>query len=156
MASHRPTRFLLDRHRDIETACWILRARACEDDHRRLIAAYRGLEQALTTLFDAEEAWLVPTYAAHAPVIAQRLLEAREALRRQLLQIGIGVELDTIRIEQIDDLLDALRSHAWYGDVTVYRWADAHADRDELERLAARLFGRSPDEVGPALFAAPR
>jgi hemerythrin len=138
MTSHRPTSFLVDHHRNIAAACNALRIYACGDNPAALIAAYRTFESEVTSHFEAEEE-LLAAHGHEYPAINELIREEHAALLRQIMKIGVDVELHSVRLDDIDRLLAALRDHAELETTTLYRWADGHATADAIAQVQGRL-----------------
>lgn len=138
---------LTELHRELEAACCDLRAA----DPLALIALYRRFEASLLAHFETEEQLLLPVYAETFPATARQLREEHADLRRLLRHAAIDVDLHVARAEQLDRLVERLRSHAGFEEATLYRWADQHLDSRELAEVADRLAAH-----GSTSSAAPR
>lgn len=139
-----PSVLLRNHQRDVETSARILRACACGDDPLELIAAYRRFESMILAHIDAEEALLLAAYAEHFPATARQIRDEHGELKRRLMQVAIDVELHGVRLEQIDELLQLIRTHAGFEDVTLYRWADGELSGQATATLATRISGSQP------------
>jgi hypothetical protein len=141
-----PSILLTDQHRDIEAASRDLMSCTRGDDPRDLIAAYRSFESMILAHIEAEEELLLAAYAEHFPETTRQIREEHAALRRGLLRVAIDVELHTVRLEQIEELLGMLRAHAGFEGVTLYRWADGNLSAEASAKLAATLDRRQITE----------
>jgi hemerythrin superfamily protein len=83
----------------------------------------------------AEEQLLFPAHQHAEPENAQDLRDQHARLREQAREVGIAVQLHTVRMEQIQAFVAALRAHAQREEASLYRWADRHASDDERHRM---------------------
>ncbi len=72
------------------------------------------------------------------PDAVDQVLRDHEAIRAALDELGLQVELHTLRKETVDAFLALLRAHAAREDATLYRAADEALDDDARRRLAPR------------------
>jgi hypothetical protein len=118
-----PRLLLPEHHEKIDAACKALRASAFIDDPLGVIARYRNLEHAVLEHMKAEEDFILPAYARHAPADAAAIRVTHEELRRQLYRLGIDAELRAFRLEAIDFLIETLHEHGAHEDREMYPWA---------------------------------
>jgi hypothetical protein len=123
IAADGPRLLLPEHHEEIASACIALRSSAFTDDPLEVITRYRNVEHAVLEHMRAEEDFILPEYANHAPADAAAIRATHEGLRRHLYRLGIDVELHAIRLESIDGLLMTLRDHAAHEDRNMYPWA---------------------------------
>jgi hemerythrin superfamily protein len=131
-----PIGHVLDQHhREIDEACLALLSAGFACDPCDLARRWGEIDHQLNDHMTAEEHFLFPAYQRAEPESAQDLRDQHARLREQALEIGIAVELHTVRMEQIQAFVAALRAHAQREEVSLYRWADRHASDDERHRM---------------------
>jgi len=132
-------RLIWDHHR-LEQLFLELQASFDEDDdpreRRRL---WTELDRGLTVHMDAEEKYVLSAFARTDPVEATALLAEHAAIRRQLTELGVGVDLHCVRAETCAEFLDAIRRHAAREDALLYRWAQANLPPDQQHRMVEHL-----------------
>lgn len=138
-----PSAVLSNHDRELLAACGELRDAIYGAELLELVDAYRRFEDAVLSQFEAEEQLLLSAYTERFPATTRQLLQEHAALRRLLRHVAIDVELHVVRVEQLDTILDRLRSHAAFEEVTLYRWADQRLDVEATTELVARL-GKPP------------
>ena len=141
-AANGPRLLLAEHHREIEAACDDLRASTYEDDSFDLIACYRSFEQAVREHMSAEEDVILPAYAKADPEEADAIRTQHAALRHELYQLGVEVELHCVHAESLEQMVRTLRAHAGYEDQGMYPWAQVHLPLHTSRELFVRL-GRS-------------
>lgn len=135
-----PSGHILDQHhREIEEACLALLGACCAGDPSDLARRWSDIEHQLYDHMMAEEHFLFPAYQHDEPENAQDLRDQHAQLREQALDLGIAVELHTVRMEQIQAFVAALRAHGQCEEASLYRWADRHLADDERHRMHAYL-----------------
>jgi hemerythrin superfamily protein len=118
---------------------------------RKLVAAFEAnarddmasswteLEVRLTAHLDAEEKHLFPLLAEREPEYVRVLLAEHARFRRELLDLGVRVDLHTIRMEATNEFIDLLGDHARREDELLYRWADEHATATQRDAVLANI-----------------
>jgi hypothetical protein len=94
---------------------------ATGDDRDAMRACWDELEQALLAHLDLEEMHLLPRVR---PEVARGVRAEHDALRTKLGEIGIALDLHTVRAEQIERLAAELRDHAAREDSGLYPEAE--------------------------------
>ncbi|HEX7942992.1 MAG TPA: hemerythrin domain-containing protein [Gemmatimonadaceae bacterium] len=131
-----PIGHLLDQHhREIEEACLALLGAGFVGDPSELARRWGEIEHQLCDHMMAEEQFLFPAYQHAEPENAQDLRDQHARLREQMLEIGVAVQLHTVRMDQLQAFAAALRAHAQREETSLYRWADRHVSDDERHRL---------------------
>ncbi len=82
------------------------------------------LEQGLERHFAAEERFMFPAFEKLDATETTALRADHELIRRQLAELGVGVDLKLVRAEVARGFLALLRAHAAREDAVLYRWAD--------------------------------
>jgi hypothetical protein len=145
-----PSNILDADHDRVEALCANLIEAYEQDDWGVVRAAFNRLEAALAAHIEAEEGWLLPGYRLVEPEEARALENDHIAFRRQLAEIGVGIELHSVSADMVRELVARLGEHAAREDRTLYRWADGGLERGLAASLRARLEAR----VASALEAA--
>lgn len=135
-------RLLLKHHRALETACQALLAHTYGDDPRELVFNYRAFERSTLEHIAAEEDLLLPAYAEHAPEDARSIRDDHVAIRQLLFRVGIDVELHSVRVDTVKQLIEKLQAHAAREDAAMYPWAQEHLPLTLQRQLFVRI-GRS-------------
>jgi len=131
-----PSGQLLDQHHhEIEGACLALLGAGCSGEPGELIRCWGEIEYQLYDHMMAEEHFLFPAYQHDEPENAQQLREQHARLRELAFEIGVAVELHTIRMEQLQAFVAALRAHGRLEEASLYRWADRHVPDDARHRM---------------------
>jgi hemerythrin-like domain-containing protein len=126
-------------HREMEAVCLELVRAGGARESRDLALRWRRLERELLEHIAAEEALLFPAYQQLHRENAQHLRAEHAGLRVHVLDIGIGIQLGTIRGEQLQRFLEALRGHARHEEATLYAWTQGNLDHNQRHTLLALL-----------------
>ena len=145
-----PSNILDADHDRVEALCDSLLEAYEQDDWCIVRAAFNRLEAALAAHIEAEEGWLLPGYRVAAPEEARALEGDHVAFRRQLAEIGVGIDLHCVSEVMVRGLVARLREHAAREDCTLYRWADGGLEPGLAASLRARLEARVASALGAA------
>lgn len=127
--------FLTDNHAHLETIFQqLLEAMAIEAPNTR--ALWTELDRGLVSHMEAEERYVLPSFAHIDRDAARELLLEHAQIRTQLLELGVALDLHALRYEHSQEFIRLLRSHAAREDNLLYRWADTRLD--EHLRAATR------------------
>jgi hemerythrin-like domain-containing protein len=74
-----------------------------------------------------EEHDLFPLLVEQAPALAKRLVAQHEMIRRRLVELGIEIQLHTVRAQTLVQLVDMLREHARLESEQLYPWLERRA-----------------------------
>lgn len=131
---------LAEHHREIERACLEIMSAGLADDPRDLTLRWRVIERELLAHMATEEDLLLPAYQHADPENAQWLRDDHAALRKRALELAVSIQLHSVRIEQLQEFVDALKAHAAREERTLYPWAQANLDLhvDHRRRVLAR------------------
>lgn len=119
--------------------CQNLLACAHESNLRDVVGAWSAFERELFDHMAAEEEVVIPSYARHSPINAQRILDDHVRIRAIASAMGVDVELHEIRIARLTRLVDALAMHADHEDSVMYPWAQRHLPEVARHVLADRI-----------------
>ncbi|HET7503496.1 MAG TPA: hemerythrin domain-containing protein [Kofleriaceae bacterium] len=135
LATHSVEDVLGAHHREIEAECFEIMSAGFADEPRDLTMRWAKVERELLEHMAAEERLIFPAYQHADPENAQDLRDEHAVLREHALEIGIAIQLHTIRCEQLQQFVDELRAHAVHEEASVYRWAQTHLDRSRRHTL---------------------
>ncbi|HJL19103.1 MAG TPA: hemerythrin domain-containing protein [Sandaracinaceae bacterium LLY-WYZ-13_1] len=127
-----------EEHRALETHLERLRDAVEGADKSALVDEWNDFERVLRAHLEAEEAHLFPTVEASAPQAVKEAREAHVAIRQHLDELGMQVELHTVRLETVDAFLSLLRAHKAAEDEGLYRVADEALEPETREKALAR------------------
>lgn len=128
------------------------------DEHARLDATFESLmdgfradplsvgllewkhfEAALRAHLSLEEDLVLPTFERTYPLETAQIRDEHASIRRELDELGLGVELHLISPELIDRFISKLRAHAAHEDAMLYERVDRELTPDERSRAIARV-----------------
>lgn len=130
-------------HAQVKSLCEVLVESYHQQDWFVVRAAFNRLEAALLAHISAEDDWLLPGYLLVAPNEASALERDHRGFRRQLAEIGVGIELHSVSARVVLDLVGQLREHAIREDHTLYPWADGALDPSVAASLREHLEARA-------------
>ena len=137
--SNGPRILFAEHHRQLRRAGTELMCIAHEDDCFALVAAFRNLEQQLREHMRAEEELVLPAYTEAFPEDATAVRDAHAAIRKQLDQTALDIELHAVRLVSIRALLALLDEHAKAEDLRMYPWAQVHLPITTRSTIGARM-----------------
>ncbi len=108
-------------------------------DRAALTADWRRFERALIAHLELEEREILPAVEPREPQAVDLVRKDHAAIRALVDELGLEVELHTVRRETIDRFLALLRAHAAREDATLYRAADELLSADTVRRIADRV-----------------
>ncbi|HET9991715.1 MAG TPA: hemerythrin domain-containing protein [Kofleriaceae bacterium] len=91
-------------------------------------AIWTRFDHELMSHMEAEERFVLPTFARLDAGEALSLLREHGLIRAQLLELGVAVDLHLARYTRALELVELLRAHAGREDHLLYRWADQNLD----------------------------
>jgi hemerythrin-like domain-containing protein len=108
----------------------LVRLRAATEANERddMLALWNELDVGLNTHLEVEEKYLFPTLARIDPAAERSLRTQHESIRKKLLDLGMRVELHTVRLDATEEFLNELAAHAMAEDQILYRFADENVD----------------------------
>ncbi|MEW5742735.1 MAG: hemerythrin domain-containing protein [Myxococcota bacterium] len=130
---------MLADHRELEALFQRLLDAFAANAREDTQALWTELQHRLISHLEAEEQLLFPHFAAVNPAEVEALKEEHRQLRRQLDELGVGVDLKLVRAEVAKAFIEALEAHACREDALLYQWADEAADAATRRTLAQRF-----------------
>ena len=88
-----------------------------------LEATWNAFEGRLLRHLEAEERFLLPLVEASSPEEVRRTRADHARIRDSIAELGIAIELHSIRKAQISELIQFLRAHAKHEDEALYQLA---------------------------------
>ncbi len=136
------SRQLLDDHRRMEDLLRRLLAAFEANDREDVRTLWDEFETGLLAHMETEEEHLIPRLIRVNEPDGRALLEEHQLLRRRLTELGLEVDLHTIRLDRALMFIEELRAHSRHEDKWLYRFGDEQfsvAERDALlNDLASR------------------
>lgn len=102
-------------------------------------AGWQAMEQQLEAHLGAEEQYLLPRFEKVYPEEAERIRVEHKQIRAALLQLGVDLDLHSLRDETARAFIDVLRKHAENEDRLFYAWAQRELPRGERLQLVDKL-----------------
>ncbi len=126
MSHDHGTSQLSDEHAALEAMCDDLIHRAESGEWRECDAVWDGFSLRLETHMELEESELFPRFAKVGPdqteIVAALTAEHIE-LRSEVLRLGLAIQEQLLRLDDVRGLVDKLRHHAAHENEVFYRWA---------------------------------
>ena len=101
-------------------------------------------ESELNRHMEAEETFLLPTFARSNQTEADAILADHLVIRTGLAELGIGVDLHIVRFATATAFIEHLRAHARRENLLVYRWGDEHLREQERMGLLQAIQAERP------------
>ncbi len=106
-----------------------------------LASTWAALEGRLLRHMDAEEQYLLPLLEASHRKEVERTRAEHAHIRDLVAELGVAIELHTVRRPAITQLIDLLKRHAAYEDAALYDLAGERASVAVEHSLFATLNG---------------
>jgi uncharacterized protein (TIGR02284 family) len=97
------------------------------------------LEDALLRHMDAEEMFLLPAFARENPQEGSILLGEHKVIKQLVGDIGLALDLHTLRAGTVEELRTLLARHAQRESRDLYVWADQERNRAQATQALRRL-----------------
>ena len=126
MSDDQGTSQLADEHAALEALCDDLVNRAESGEWRECDAVWDDFTRRLETHMELEEKELFPRFAKLGPdqtEIVAALSAEHVALRSEVLRLGLAIQEQLLRLDDVRGLVDKLRNHAAHENKVFYRWA---------------------------------
>jgi hypothetical protein len=130
---------LAEHHRELDHCLAALVTRAQGGDPVQLRREWSTFERALQAHMDFEEAEILPDFARHDAGAARTVLDEHAAIRAQLLELGMNLDLHLVSAERVEKLVEQLRAHARHEEQALYAWTRHNVHRDGRKMLAGAL-----------------
>jgi hemerythrin-like domain-containing protein len=126
-------------HEELHTLLQCLAEDARAPEAGALRATWSTFETKLIRHMQAEEQLLLPLLEASDAEEVARIRREHTRIRDSLTELGIAIELHTVREASILDLIDLLEDHAKHEDAALYRLAGDKASAAVEHRLTQFL-----------------
>jgi hemerythrin superfamily protein len=113
--------------------------RAYGGDWQQLETEWIAFQRELLGHLEAEEKHVIPALARDRPLAAEMLLSDHEVIRTKVIELGIDLDLHSLRAERVAMFVEALRAHARREEGMFYPWADGHLPADAAVHLSERI-----------------
>jgi uncharacterized protein (TIGR02284 family) len=131
-------------HEELAASLSRLRSFALAEDRELAVGEWGELESSILQHIDAEEMFLLPEYARAQPQEAAALVAEHREIRATLGQVGLAIDLHTLRLEQIDAVSKAVLKHVAREESTLYPWAREAAQSALVDAVLRRLPRATP------------
>jgi len=119
-----------------------------EGDRDELRELWTRFDAGLLAHLAAEERYLMPLFERVQPGEAAALLAEHATFRRTLEELGVGVDLHTVKLNVAQAFVDLLRAHAQREDRLLYRWAEREVGEPGQEAMARELTEDADQSTG--------
>lgn len=129
-----PARLLREAHERLEADFANLCERARSGDWRECDEVWGWFSRDLEAHLALEEERYFTAYlhdGPEAPGVVAALRADHEVIRAALAEIGVDIQLHTIRADRVDRFVAALRAHAEREDRTIHAWLEAREEAGE-------------------------
>jgi hypothetical protein len=99
---------------------------------------WADLEIAVLRHLDGEEMFLLPGFERENARAAKVIRAEHADIRRRLGEIGVSMDLHTLRAEHVDQLRELLTRHAVNEDGSLYAWVAQGGQSPMVEAIARR------------------
>jgi hemerythrin-like domain-containing protein len=150
-----PRVILLEDHERIRLLLDRLVAAVRANDREASTKLWAKVEETLLKHLDVEEMFVFPALRDKNASEIDLLRKEHDAIRRQMGDIGLCLELHTARCEMVEEFCANLRAHAEREDALAYVQAGRSLSIGVARSIAARLKHVSKRSRGSALRRAP-
>jgi hemerythrin-like domain-containing protein len=133
--------FLAD-HRRLEDLFDRLLAAFEANDREDMARLWTEFESGLMGHMQTEELELIPALLRDSPRSARIIMEEHRHIRARLAELGMSLDLHTLRLDTARAFVDELRAHARSEDRLLYQWAEESLDDAEKESIIRLLADR--------------
>jgi hemerythrin-like domain-containing protein len=126
------------------------------NDRDEIAKLWNQFDVGLTTHLEVEEQYLFPDLATFDPESEEALRAEHDVFREQLLDLGIRVDLHTVRLDATRAFSDALMKHAHREEQILYTWADRHVAAEKRASLLREVEKAAKPLVTSGAAPAPR
>jgi hemerythrin-like domain-containing protein len=142
---------LIRDHERLEQLFQDLRAAFDADAREDAARLWGELDRGLSAHMEFEERHVLPAFRSVGSSEVDALLREHDLIRRRLTELGIGVDLHTLRAEIVADFVALLRAHAHREDGLLYRWAERELPASTLAKFRPAAEGGASDPQRSAM-----
>lgn len=132
-----PSMLLAHDHLRLERLFSELRDAFEADAREDIPLLWTELDTGLRAHLEAEEKHALPRFAETDPSEASALRAEHDAIRKQLDELDVMVDLHVLRADAAAAFLDLLQAHAAREEKLLYRWVEERADAEGESLLGA-------------------
>jgi hypothetical protein len=140
---------LAEHHHELDGRLAVLVRCAQGGDAEQLRGEWAAFERELLAHMELEETEILPAFAHHDPAAARAVLDEHVAIRAQLLEMGLHLDLHLLRADRVAALVEKLRAHARHEEAALYAWTGRHLPGDGRHMLAGALADAAQRRRGP-------
>jgi hemerythrin-like domain-containing protein len=138
---------LLDDHAELEGRLQRLADSVdANDPCSELRTVWAEFESNLLDHLDTEERCLFPVVAREHRAEIEALRAEHQHIRRTVAELGVCVELHTLRKQSVTDLIELLQRHAERENNSLYEWSERQSEGRALQGLFAMFERRAHRE----------
>ena len=126
-------------HRDLEAHFERLVTRCQGGDPLEMRCEWSLFERELNEHMELEEQQLIPRFRRDCPAQAAQICREHAEIRGALAQLGIGLDLNSLRADAVIDFVALLRGHARREEELFYRWVQRQSPTGPWQLLGQRL-----------------
>jgi hemerythrin-like domain-containing protein len=126
-------------HREIERTMECLIEAFAAGDEPEIERLWTLFESRLSAHIDLEDRYLLPALQRRSPRAARTIGQEHRHIRARIAELGLGVDLRTVRLETARAFIEELRAHARSEDRLLYAWADEHLDAEVHAKVLAAV-----------------
>lgn len=130
--------YLCGSHADLDRQLDRLIA-AIEANDPELRRRWNRVEAELLAHMDAEERFVLPSFAHVDLAESTGLLREHGRLRERMLELGVAIDLHYVRIPMCMELVELLRAHAYREQKILYRWVATSLHPELLRATVHRI-----------------
>lgn len=114
-------------------------AAARANDVPALLATWNAFERHVLVHLNEEEMFILPLVVGENTPQAEWLRAEHNAIRHQVGDTGLAIDLHTVRADRIEQLAVHLREHAQREQAWLYPWAEQALDEARMAHITRRL-----------------
>ena len=114
-------------------------AAARSNDAVAVSAGWNAFERHLLAHLDEEEMLILPLVTGENTPQGEWLRAEHNAIRQNVGEIGLAVDLHTVRADAVDALANRLHEHAQREHAWLYPWAEHALDEARMAHITRRL-----------------
>jgi hemerythrin-like domain-containing protein len=138
---------LLDDHAELESRLRRLADSVdANDPCSELRNIWAGFESNLLDHLDTEERCFFPLVAREHRAEIEALRAEHQHIRSAVAELGVCVELHTLRKQTVTDLIEFLRRHSEHEGTSLYEWSERQSEGRALRSLFAMFERRAHRE----------
>jgi len=110
-----------------------------DGDREAVAQAWARLDEAVVGHLALEEKSMIPELLKANERAARSILEEHRHVRSRLAELGMQVDLHTVRAAAVQTFCDELRAHARHEDKELYSWAAGHFSPEERKEIVEKI-----------------